>query len=464
MQGAEWIKGRYWYFIDNIKVEEGKSPEILLWVALPMSHRGQSVKIEKIYPEPMELIHDSVNGNEVVFWRETELENKKRIFFYCDFRVLPEKVETEIDPRKIVAYQKESAEYKRYIKSEPWLEITPEIREKAVELVDKETNPYFQAKKIFDWVVENMNYEYPDVKERGAKNSFKKLKGDCGEFSVVFAALCRAVGIPARTVTCIWFTGSGHQWAEILLPPYGWIPVDPSVAEMMTPGSEALDSKEAVIKFMESRGIPKKDPDYLFGNLYPNRVIVCIGNNIEAISNKTGIKKTFRFMQPGGSTAFPPAIELKGLTEKTVHAGFYVFGNEREELKFATEKAQKELAHAYLDAGLNDKAEKGFLKIIEEKPDDAISWLNLGQIYMNKEDYDNAIAAFQKCISGKAGSIKPVIEIWAHNLLGNCYDIKGMRELAITEYKKVIDMNINYQGAVASAKKYLKEPFGESNE
>jgi tetratricopeptide (TPR) repeat protein len=464
MQEAEWIKGRYWYFIDNIEVEEGKSPEVLLWVALPMSHRGQSVKIEKIYPEPMELIHDSVNENEIVFWRETELGNKERIFFYCDFQVLPEKVETDIDPRKIEACQKGSAEYKRYIESEPWIEITPEIRKKAAEIVDKETNQYFQAKKIFDWVVENMSYEYPDLKERGAKNSFIKLKGDCGEFSVVFTALCRAVGIPARTVTCIWFTGSGHQWAEILLPPYGWIPVDTSVAEMLTPGSKVLDSEEAVIRFMRSRGIPKKDPDYLFGNLYPNRVIVCIGNNIEVISNKTGIKKTFQFMQPGGATAFPPAIELNGLKEKTVHAGFYVFGDERESLEFASEKAQKELAHAYLDAGLYDKAEKGFLKILEEKPDDAISWLKLGQIHMNKEDYDNAIAAFQKCIKGKAGSIKPIIETWAHNLSGNCYDIKGMRELAITEYKKVIDSNINFQGAVDSAKKYLKEPYGESNE
>ena len=244
MQGAEWIKGRYWYFLDNIKVEEGKSPKILLWAALPIPHKGQSVKIGKIYPEPMELIHDSVNGNEIVFWQETKLENKEQMFFYCDFQVLPEKVETEIDHRNIVAYQKESVEYKRYIKSEPWLEITPEIREKAKELVDGETNPYFQAKKIFNWVVENMNYEYPDVKERGAKNSFKKLKGDCGEFSVVFTALCRAVGIPARTVTCIWFTGSGHQWAEILLPPYDWIPVDSSVAKMMIPGSKILDSEE----------------------------------------------------------------------------------------------------------------------------------------------------------------------------------------------------------------------------
>lgn len=460
VHSAEWTHGRYWYFVENIKVEKGETPEILLWAALPIDHRGQTVKIGEIYPEPAQIIYDSINGNAIVFWQETELENKEQMFFFYDFQVLAERVETKIDPQKIIAYQKESEEYQKYTISEPWIEITPEIKEKAIEIVGKETNPYFQAKKIFDWVLENMDYEYPDVKERGAEISFKKLKGDCGEFSFVFSALCRAVNIPARTVTCIWFTTAGHVWAEILLPPYGWIPVDASVAQMMIPaGSKAISTEEGVAKFMESRGIPEKDPYYLFGNLYPNRVIVCIGNNIEAISDKTGIKRTFKFMQPGGATAFPPGIELKGLWSECVYTGFYLFGDKCDDMEFAMEKAQKELASSYLDAGLYDKAEKGFLRKLEENSDDALSWLSIGQVYMNKEDYDKAIEAFKKCIAGKAGSIKPVLEVWAHNLSGNCYDIKGMRELAIAEYNKVIDMNINFQGAVDSAKQYIKEPF-----
>lgn len=464
VNSAEWVKGRYWYVVDNIENKEEESPEILLWVALPMNHKGQTVKIGEISPEPTEIIHDSINGNKIAFWRETSLQSKKRIFFYYDFQVLPEKVETDIDPDKITPYKKGDKEYKRYTLSEPWIEITKGLREKAKELIGSERNPYFQAKKIFDWVVENMNYEYPDIKERGAKHSFEKLKGDCGEFSVVFSALCRAIGIPARTVTCIWFTGSGHQWAEILLPPYGWIPVDPSIAELLTPGSKTIENEEDVIKFMESRGIPRKDPDYLFGNLYPERLIVSIGNNIEAISKKTGIRRTFRFMQPGGLTAFPPGIEIKGLTDKTVHTGFYIFGGKRDDFEFAKEKAEKELAAAYLDAGLTDRAEKGFRKRIEENPLDAMSYLNLGEIYMNRGDYSDAIRAFEKCISGKAGSLKPVIEVWAHNLLGNCYDKKGMRAHAMKEYRKAIDMDVDYQGSLNYAKKYLSEPFGESDE
>ncbi len=460
----EGIEGRYWYFVDNIEVEEGEFPEVLLWAALPMNHKGQAVKINEIYPEPVEIIHDSVNGNDIVFWQIKEFDDNEQIYFYYDFQVFPEEVKSDIDPSKITHYQKESDEYIRYTKSEPWIEVTPEIKEKAQEIVGKEINPYFKAKKIFDWVVENMEYEYPDIKERGAEKSFKKRKGDCGEFSMVFSALCRAVGIPARTVICIWVTGGGHAWAEILLPLYGWIPVDASVAELMTPGSKAIQDEKDVIKFMESRGIPERDPDYLFGNLYPNRVMVSIGSNIEVKSKKTEIERTFRFMQPGGDTAFPPAIEFKGISDKVVHTGFYLFRDSRNDKELAVEKAEKELAPAYFVVGLLDKAKRGLLQKVEEKPEDAVSWLYLGQLYMQEDDLDKAIEAFKKSITGKAGSIKPVIEVLSRNLLGNCYDVKGMREKAVDEYNKVINSGVNFQGALDSAKKYIEEPYTKKDE
>ena len=456
------VKGRYWYFVDNIKPEKGKSSELLLWVALPINHTGQSIKIKEIYPSPSDIIDDPVNENKIVLWQVKNFKNKEQIYFYYDFEVIPKEVKFDIDPKNITEYDKKSKEYIRYTKSEAWIEITPEIKKKAKEIVGKENNPYLQAKKIFSWVITNMNYEYPDIKQRGSEKSFKKLKGDCGEFSVVFCSLCRALGIPARTVTCVWFSRAGHQWAEILLPPYGWVPVDSSVAQLLKPDYKIMAENE-VEQFMQTRKIPVKDPYYLFGNLYPNRLIVSIGNNIDANSAKTGIKKTFSFLQPGGATAYPAGIELKGLSQQTVHCGFFLFGEKRDDMNFAIEKSNKDLSGAYLHVGLYDKAEKGLLKKLEENPDDAQSWMLIGQVYMNKNNPDKAINAFKQAIEGKAGSIKPIIEAWSHNLLGNCYDIKGERKLAIEEYNKVIKMNINFDGSLDYAKKYLKEPFKESS-
>ena len=220
--GKSGIKGRYWYFVDNIIAEGDEPIEIRLWLALPVEHRGQGVKIGTIFPEPVEIIQDSLNGNEIVFWQIQQPKEGQQLYFYYDFEVFPEEVNTNVDPMKIAPYETESAQYLRYTISEPWIEITPEIVETAAEIVGAETNPYFQARKIFHWVVDNMRYEYPDTSQRGVAKSFPKRKGDCGEYAWAFCALCRSVGIPARSITCIWMhIEGGHAWAEFLLPPFG---------------------------------------------------------------------------------------------------------------------------------------------------------------------------------------------------------------------------------------------------
>jgi tetratricopeptide (TPR) repeat protein len=459
--GSEWVKGRYWFVVDNIQPEGKETPEIRLWVALPMAHRGQEVKIGKIDPSPVEVIEEKMNGNRIVFWRTADLKAGEKLVFTYDFEVLPAIVETDPASLKPVTYDKEGETYKRFTKSEPWIEITPEIKAKAAEIVGEEANPYAKAKRIFTWVLENMAYEYPDVSERGSAISFKKLKGDCGEYSVVFAALCRAAGIPARTVTCCWFTGSGHQWAEVWLPPNGWIPVDPSMADMLKPNTTVPFTEKEIEEFMKKRGIPVKDPMYLFGNLYPRRLIVWVGNNNDVVSKEDEFQRTFRVMQPGGGNAFPTSIEWKGIASKVVHAGFYVFGEKREDAEHAMKEAKKALAGAYFNAGLRDKAEEGFLLRVAEKEEDAEAWLNLGQIYMNQRKIDKAIEAYKKSIAGKAGSIKPVIEVWARNLLGVCYNLKGMREEAAKEFKAVIASGVNFKGAVDFAKKNLESLSGK---
>jgi tetratricopeptide (TPR) repeat protein len=307
-----------------------------------------------------------------------------------------------------------------------------------------------------------MKYEYPDIDSRGAAKSFKRLTGDCGEFSAVFQALCRSIGIPARSVVSIWLEMSDyHGWAEILLPPYGWVPVDPTFASSFRRRIESgdPDDEASLERSMEKRGIPVKDPDWFFGNLYPTRVIVYVGANVEVKSERTGIERTFRFMQPGGTMALPPAVELKGLSPKTVHGGFIVFGDERDDIERAWARTEKELAASYKSAGLHEEAERGFLLKTEENPKDALSWLNLGDLYMDSDRYDDAIDAFQKCLEGEAPDVKPILDLIARVHRGNCYDLKGERESALAEYKLAEASGIDFAGMQDSVRACLKEPY-----
>jgi tetratricopeptide (TPR) repeat protein len=458
-QADGWIKGRYWLFLDNIKAEVNAQPQVMVWVALPQEHLGQQVKIGEIKPAPKMVYDDKVNGNKIVFWLLDDFSQTQSAILSYDFEILPSLVETHVDPTKLKAYDKDSAEYKRYTISEPWIELTPEIKAKAQEIVGEETNPYLQTHKIYEWVINNISYEYPEMEVRGAEKSYARHKGDCGEFSAIFCALCRSLGIPARTITCMWFTSGGHVWAEFLAPPYGWIPVDTSMANVIFKDPKVMGGKEGSARLIEQIGYPVADPEWLFGNLYPKRMIVCIGYNPEVPAPDGSGNRIFRFMQPGDYGSHPPAIEFKNTNKDTVGTSFYLWGEDCDNLAKAQEKAELNMTESYYQAGLYDKAEAGFIKKLALNPLDEMSWLQLGTIHMSRENWDKALDAFDQALAGKAGSIKPVLDVQAHLLKGNCYDALGMRDKALVEYQVVIDSGVDFMGAQGDAQKYIKDPY-----
>jgi transglutaminase-like putative cysteine protease len=110
---------------------------------------------------------------------------------------------------------------------------------------DETNNPYWMARKMFNYIIDNMYYEMvggwntaPAVLERG--------NGSCSEYTFVYIAMCRSVGIPARYVGSLVVRGDKasmddvfHRWVEIYLPNYGWVPVDPSGGDRKLPRDQA---------------------------------------------------------------------------------------------------------------------------------------------------------------------------------------------------------------------------------
>lgn len=149
-----------------------------------------------------------------------------------------------IDPEKVGAYNTSDPEYFFYTASDRNIEITDAVRAKAREIVGNETNPHLQAQKIYSSIIETYPYSHVphvslDVREPKVAEStymFETGHGDCGTQSMLFSALCRSLGIPARTIggyqMLIGGAAGTHFWAEYYLTGYGWVPVDPTVAEM----------------------------------------------------------------------------------------------------------------------------------------------------------------------------------------------------------------------------------------
>ncbi|HBB66086.1 MAG TPA: hypothetical protein DCZ93_02060 [Elusimicrobia bacterium] len=448
------LKGRYWYFVDNLQTDDGAAASIRLYFALPVDHPGQKLTGLKIYPEPYTLIEDLPNGNRILVWEKAPGKNITSLTFYYDFVVEYGEVNSPVDPLKVIPADISSIEYQRYTISEGWLDITAEIVKRAKEIVGEEKNPYRAAKNIFTWVVKNMSYEYPDTTSRGASKSIASLKGDCAEFSAVFISLCRASGIPARPVTCNWIKGGGHQWAEIFLPPYGWVPVDPTAANIF----DRDPAGEQARKMADVADIKTNDPGWFFGNLYPERLMVLVGENIKVRLSQDATERVFYLLQPGGSAAHPSAAEFSGFSSQPIHGGSYVFGDKREDEIYARGITQAELAESYFKAKLYDKAEAGLAVALKEKPKAAYRWLLLGQVYMAQGKYLPALEAFTSAIAGDGGSLKPVWAARAHFYSGNCLDMLGKRIPAAEEYRAVLASGVSFENLQERATKHLAKP------
>ncbi|MFD3155707.1 transglutaminase-like domain-containing protein [Haloimpatiens sp. FM7330] len=114
----------------------------------------------------------------------------------------------------------------------PHIVFTPFLVDLAKEIVGNEKNPLLKARKIYNYITQNVQYSYMrqyagivNIPEYAAYN----LKGDCGVQALLFITLCRIVGIPARWQSGLYvnpyFVGC-HDWAQFYIQPYGWLFAD----------------------------------------------------------------------------------------------------------------------------------------------------------------------------------------------------------------------------------------------
>ena len=86
-----------------------------------------------------------------------------------------------------------------------------------------------------------------------------------------FVALCRSIGIVARTVGAMHDINGPdgyHAWAEVNIPGYGWIPVDTSIAELVDNSYNAKSEEREAFH------------EYYFKNQDPFRYYVQINSDI----------------------------------------------------------------------------------------------------------------------------------------------------------------------------------------
>jgi hypothetical protein len=251
-------------FIATIKNDGFTLNKLLLYQPRPIAWDGQQdVKIEMVYPAPAKQGEDSVFGNGLYYWNIKQEMPGIGDFLQIKikFTFTAYEITAKINPNEIQPYNKNSFIYKRYTCSEKFIESTdPQIVGIANQVAVGEENPYLLAQKFYNYVVETAHYRQVGKGLLGAKALLTNGVGECGDYASLFIALCRAKGIPARSVVGYWAISGieqTHVWAEFYIEGIGWIPVDPTIGQQST--------------------VNKK---YYFGNMDNRRVILEKGFNI----------------------------------------------------------------------------------------------------------------------------------------------------------------------------------------
>ncbi len=209
---------------------------------------GETVRCWLPYPRayPFQTDIELIEAAPAVAWiaqplsdsRALYLEQQARSGQPVDFSVQFEYTSwatcSDVDPREVKPCDESSGLYRHYTAEKaPHVLFTPELRKLAGEITAGEKNPYLKARKIYDWVTANLVYSYMieySLIDNLSMFAYKNRYGDCGVQGFLFITLCRIAGVPARWQGCwMFFPGEKtiHDWAEIYVEPYGWLPVDP---------------------------------------------------------------------------------------------------------------------------------------------------------------------------------------------------------------------------------------------
>jgi transglutaminase-like putative cysteine protease len=210
------------------------------WLPYPQEYRQQrGVKLISTSPQFALIAPNAVDGNPVgggaqrTVYFERQVTDPAQpmefteVFEYNSYAYCPRLDEAKAQPLP--------ASWNGACLAErpPHIVFTPALRRQAARIVGNETNPLAKARKLFRWVSANVKWnaedEYCTIPSFAIKG-FTARRGDCGVQGTVLITLCRIAGIPAR-----WQSGwetkptanwGMHDWAEIYIAPWGWLPAD----------------------------------------------------------------------------------------------------------------------------------------------------------------------------------------------------------------------------------------------
>ncbi len=237
------------------------------WMPFPREYPFISdIKILKTEPSPKLIAPPDAPQRTVYFERVARADSPTTFSLVYEFTALARV--NGIDDEKVQPVKADDPIAREFTREEAHVKFTPELRALHTQIAGNERNPARLARAFYLWVSNNIRYSYAreySTLDNLSQYCAARRAGDCGQEALVFIALCRMAGIPARwqsAWTCYPLWRGMHDWTEIYLPPYGWVPVDPYMGiwatrymETLTP-AERIEIRDFYFGSMDSYRLP----------------------------------------------------------------------------------------------------------------------------------------------------------------------------------------------------------------
>lgn len=250
--------------IANVKATSNSS--LTLHIPRPNILSSQpAVEMTECNPQPLLDNYRNTVIHQVEF---KELKDNKKQFTQ-NFMVQVYEISCEINKDQVRPFSdKERPLYAGNIKANPYVPSDSDaVKELGLYVVKKESNPYVQARLVYDYLIENFTLsDVASSKDFALETILQQKQADAYDLTVLFTAMLRSLGVPAKMMSGILVDArlktQNHWWSEFYIENFGWVPVDPGLGAGM--GYEAFHPVE-------------NKKEYYFGNLDSQHIVFSTG-------------------------------------------------------------------------------------------------------------------------------------------------------------------------------------------
>ena len=202
-----------WQVGVSIQTSGGPSAGLMGTLPIPGDWPEQTVRVvsEDISPLVTRVQYRDLNGVRQMLFTIPRLPMGETAQALVTLEITKSAVRAPEDPERYVIPRNAPRDVRLHLGPSPMIETRNDrIRSRVREMVDGVEGAWQQVEVIYDWVRDNIDYR--EGRQQGAAATLNAGFGGKHDVTNLFIALCRAHGVPARTV---WVPD--HVYAEFFL-------------------------------------------------------------------------------------------------------------------------------------------------------------------------------------------------------------------------------------------------------